>query len=82
MKTNTITYTVTALAQWQIDSNGTQSDAVIKGSAATLPAAKRKARQDAADYQNKAVITYYEDGTEIYSEINRYGLCGKWTENI
>ena len=73
-----IHYTITATAEWSIDSDGMESNATMHGTAATLAAAKRKARADAQDYQNKAEIEYTEDGQIVYRERNAYGIHGDW----
>ena len=52
----------------------------MQGTAATLSAAKRKARSDAQDYQNQAEIEYTEDGEIVYRERNAYGIAGDWKQ--
>lgn len=58
-----ITYTVTATEECWIDSDGRCRAMETSGDAATISAAKRKARAEAENYLNKAIIAYEDTET-------------------
>lgn len=76
-----ITYTVTATEECWIDSDGRCQAKQTRGEAETISAAKRKARAEARNYQNKAYIIYEDTETgETWAERNWYGIEGEWRE--
>ena len=81
MNTEKITWVLVSHCEEWIDSAGNREAISYTGESATLPAAKRAARRRWSEALcHRAEIRYYEDGGEIYGELNPYGIRGDWTE--
>ena len=71
-------YTVYSHTESYVYTDGHTDNVVERGTAATLPAAKRKARKVAKNTLNHATITYTLNGEEVFREVNPYGIAGEW----
>lgn len=75
-----ITYIVTSTTESYQYTDGHVDSIIERGTAATLAAAKRKARKAAAEHGHHAEISYEEDGKYVLREVNTYGIEGDWVE--